>query len=120
MSQQPDVYLDGLYGDLQHIVTASGKGARLRLNLFPYSDAAIACMSADNRTQAALYGGDDYELCFTVPPKCCQAMEQAAQATNAKVTCIGEITRGSEIICIDATGTELPGSTKSYDHFGNQ
>lgn len=110
---------DGLYGDLKHIVTASGKGAQLRVNLFPYSDAAIACMSADNRMQAALYGGDDYELCFTVPPKSCQALEQAALALNTKVTCIGEVIRGSEIICIDASGSELAVSTKSYDHFGN-
>ena len=110
---------DGLYGDLKHIITASGTGAQLRVNLFPYSDAAIACMSAENRQQAALYGGDDYELCFTVPPKYCQAMEQAALALNTRVTRVGEITRGSEIICIDASGSELPVSTKSYDHFGN-
>ena len=110
---------DGLYGDLNHIVTASGTGAQLQVNLFPYSAAARSCMSANNLLQAALYGGDDYELCFTVPPRYCEAMEQTALEVNTKVTPIGEITQGSEIVCIDASGSELPVSAGSYDHFGN-
>ena len=76
-------------------------------------------MSANNLLQAALYGGDDYELCFTVPPRYCEAMEQTALEVNTKVTPIGEITQGSEIVCIDASGSELPVSAGSYDHFGN-
>lgn len=110
---------DGLYGDLNHILTASGAGARLNPGSFPYSDAARCCMSADNRVQAALYGGDDYELCFTASPQHCSALEAAAMKLGAKITCIGEIVQGSGIVCVDAAGTELAISAAAYDHFGN-
>jgi len=110
---------DGLYGDLNHIVTASGVGARLNLESFPYSDAARCCMSADNRVQAALYGGDDYELCFTASPQQCKTLEAAAMKLNTKITCIGEIVHADGVVCVDAAGTELSTSVAAYDHFGN-
>jgi thiamine-monophosphate kinase len=76
-------------------------------------------MSADNRVQAALYGGDDYELCFTASPQHCKTLEAAAMKLNTKITCIGEIVHADGVVCVDAAGTELSTSVAAYDHFGN-
>jgi len=50
---------DGLVADLGHLCKASGVGARIELDSVP---AASGCTKA-----LAATGGDDYELCFTVP-----------------------------------------------------
>ena len=57
---------DGLLADLGHILAASELGAEIMLPAIPY------CQSLKTRQQAsaielALTGGDDYELCFTLP-----------------------------------------------------
>jgi thiamine-monophosphate kinase len=82
---------DGLYGDLNHILNASGVAAQLNLAKLPFSASARSCVDDDNRIQAALYGGDDYELCFTVPADKCAELEQVAGQLDISVTCIGEI-----------------------------
>ena len=63
---------DGLLADLGHILTASNVGAHLNLTNLPLSKAIQELIKAgeitpDQAYQAALSGGDDYELCFTVP-----------------------------------------------------
>ncbi|MCZ6643702.1 MAG: thiamine-phosphate kinase [Gammaproteobacteria bacterium] len=50
---------DGLLQDLLHICVASGVGAQLDSNDVPVAEGADL--------DQALNGGDDYELCFTVP-----------------------------------------------------
>ncbi len=50
---------DGLLQDLSHICVASGVGAQLATVDVPVADGA--------NLDHALNGGDDYELCFTVP-----------------------------------------------------
>jgi len=58
---------DGLLADLAHILDASQVGAELDLSAIPVS--AIMQVHLDRPTgfQCVLSGGDDYELCFTVP-----------------------------------------------------
>jgi thiamine-monophosphate kinase len=113
---------DGLVGDLGHIIDASGVGATLQAELFPYSAAANCCMAAPYRMQAALFGGDDYELCMTVAPQHCIDFEAAAAATSTVVTCIGEIvdceiTNGREIYCFDGDGQRLNFDSVAFQHF---
>jgi len=59
---------DGLAGDLAKLAQASHCGAEIDHALLPLSDALRACVGDDAAGQYALTGGDDYELCFTVPP----------------------------------------------------
>lgn len=59
---------DGLAQDLGHILTRSGVGATLELERLPLSAALRAC-PAEQALAWALGAGDDYELCFTVPPE---------------------------------------------------
>ncbi|PCJ26842.1 MAG: thiamine-phosphate kinase [SAR86 cluster bacterium] len=108
---------DGLLGDLAHIIDASDVGAQLLVHRIPYSEAALCCMSAENRLMAALHGGDDYELCCTVAPQNCEKFEKKATQLGARVTCIGEIVAGSGIRCLDESGTLVNTEAGSYLHF---
>lgn len=58
---------DGLISDLGHILKASGVGARIDLDLFPLSEPLRRHADPEQALRWALSGGEDYELCFTVP-----------------------------------------------------
>jgi len=57
---------DGLSADLNHICVASGVGACLNLKAIPVHP-LLNKYCGDKAVDLALTGGDDYELCFTVP-----------------------------------------------------
>jgi thiamine-monophosphate kinase len=57
---------DGLLADLGHIAEASQCGAVIELGRLPCGGALAACHD-DQRWRLQLTGGDDYELCFTLP-----------------------------------------------------
>lgn len=108
---------DGLAGDLSHILHASGVGARLDTVALPLSMAALRAMSRANGERAALYGGDDYELCVTVAPANCVAAESAAADAGVRFTRIGEIVAGAGLQLIDGSGASREAAGTAYQHF---
>lgn len=94
---------DGLLQDLGHICEASGTGATIETAHLPYSPAAMEHPEA-TRMHAALAGGDDYELLFTV------AKEKREMLTSLSehITQIGMITDTRHITLYDAEGNTLP------------
>ncbi|PKM12488.1 MAG: thiamine-phosphate kinase [Gammaproteobacteria bacterium HGW-Gammaproteobacteria-3] len=60
---------DGLAQDLGHVLQLSGVGACLDWDRLPLSDAVKAYIDATGDWTFPLRAGDDYELCFTVPPE---------------------------------------------------
>lgn len=102
---------DGLRADLGHILAASGVGARLRMADIPLVPGATL--------RHALEGGDDYELCFTLPPGLhSQLIGYAARAESSVPVVVGEVTVGSGLTVIAPDGQEqqLDGPP-GYDHF---
>lgn len=59
---------DGLAADIGHLLTASRVGATLQIEQLPLSQAMRESVSSAEAWHFALTAGDDYELCFTVPP----------------------------------------------------
>jgi len=58
---------DGLMADLQHVLEASGGiGAEIALDTLPLTPEFMAWGDEQKRQQAQLYGGDDYQLLFTL------------------------------------------------------
>ena len=108
---------DGLIGDLGHICNASSVGATLFVDGLPFSSSASCCMSEDKLLLAALYGGDDYELCVTIAKADQAAFIQAAKQSNTAVSCIGEIVAGNRISCENNSGEELQLDNEAYMHF---
>lgn len=108
---------DGLLGDLGQICTASAVGAVIEVSRLPFSAAMLACVNIEQRQQAALSGGDDYELCFTVPESRCHDMEQSLSDLGLPVTRIGVIIAGDSVLCVDDNGEALQVGGAGYSHF---
>lgn len=111
---------DGLVQDLGHIARASGVNAVVERDALPLSSALCALAGDDTARNWALSGGEDYELCFTVPPDCVPALESALATTGVTATRIGRMTtKGSgEVFCVDGRGNPVALERGGYDHFG--
>ncbi len=58
---------DGLLVDLDHLCTAAGLGAELDVASLPLSAGLVARLGEARAREAALCGGDDYELLISLP-----------------------------------------------------
>ena len=105
---------DGLLGDLQHILDASGVGACIDTSLTTPLIAAYADMLGSE----AIFG-DDYELCFTAPPQARDAVLQAGAASATPVTRIGCIEAHAGLRLVDAAGEPVAAHFASFDHFAD-
>jgi len=104
---------DGLAADLGHILKRSGVGAVVYAGELPVSEMARAMPGA---REAALSGGDDYELLFTVPAGKLEDARRAAQSAATPITRIGEIRPGSELIVLAADGTPVELHHRGWQH----
>lgn len=105
---------DGLVTDLAYITEASHIGAEIHLEKIPLSEAYLR--EADQNPEIALTAGDDYELCFTVPPENTHLLDELIMAGHP-ISCIGEITEGQDIKWLDANGNRVAMKTGGYSHF---
>ena len=108
---------DGLAGDLNHILRANDVGAGIDIDALPVSAAASACVSTTCSQLAALYGGDDYELCFCVPPKNVPALTTIADRMGICLSCVGEITDETGMRFHDRNGKPVSIIPSPYAHF---
>lgn len=106
---------DGLLADLGHILTASGVGALVELQHLPLSDA----VQVQRDLELPLGGGDDYELCVTVPRGAFERARAAVEATGCRFTRIGEIQAEPGLRCLDARGSPYLPAVTGYDHFAD-
>lgn len=111
---------DGLLADLGHVLEASGRGARLDIDALPVSAALRRSMGDDVKAlrQVQLTGGDDYELCLTLPP---EALDEARSRLECALTPVGEILAGPGLRLTDARGAEVDPvvfGAGGWDHFG--
>jgi len=109
---------DGLAADLGHILDASGVGASLQLERLPLSRALREHLSIEAARNLALSAGDDYELCFTVPPSREAALQKALTADS--YTHIGIIEKTPGLRCRDAEGRIFTPKQKGYQHFNEK
>ncbi len=99
---------DGLFQDLGHICRASGVGAVVEADLVPLSPQARA--AGPDWREAALVGGDDYELLLAVPPGL--KVPQGVAATR-----IGRFVAGSGVQVVDAAGAPMTFTRQGWSHF---
>ncbi|AIF49271.1 thiamine-phosphate kinase [Dyella japonica] len=108
---------DGLLADLGHICEESGLGAEVDAELLPRSPMLMASFDELAVRDFALAGGDDYELCFTVP----SAMVVDVQTDLARLGCgatrIGRMVEGAGVRVRDAQGQWLETTRHGWDHF---
>ncbi len=107
---------DGLLQDLGHILQASVCGAELALPLLPIAP-ALTCLSPQRQIQAALAGGDLYELCWTAPSTAREKILKIGQDVGVLVTRIGSITAAPGLVVRHADGRVLTDLPVGFDHF---
>ncbi len=108
---------DGLVSDLGHICEMSGVGARLLLDQIPISPYVEGYLQQGGDWSTVIAGGDDYELCFTVPSEKIGLLDQIGPDLDCDLTQIGEIVSVPVISCIMSDGTILDNPGSGYQHF---
>jgi thiamine-monophosphate kinase len=108
---------DGLLADLAHICVASGVGAEIDASLLPRSSALFDLFDEHSSRDFALSGGDDYELCFAVPPQHVAAVQADLARLGCGATKIGRIVEGRGVNVRDAQGQPLQPEHRGWDHF---
>lgn len=111
---------DGLLADLGHICQRSEVGAELELSALPSLGWLGEQVTAEQRQQWALTGGDDYELCFTVSDTELAAVRKLAQQSDTSITVVGRIVEGSGVTLFDPVGVDVSAhylKKSGYQHF---
>ncbi|CAH6659839.1 thiamine-phosphate kinase [Pseudocitrobacter vendiensis] len=109
---------DGLVSDLGHILKASECGARIDLDALPYSEAMQRHVDGEQVMRWALSGGEDYELCFTVPELNRGALDVALSHLGVPFTCIGQMSADVDGMHFQRGGDVVTFDYKGFDHFG--
>ena len=107
---------DGLYADTLKLLQASGAGGRIEVDALPLSAALRAEFDAERARQFALAGGDDYELCFTLPAEEEYRLSEIALQQNVRLTRVGIVTEGVGLDCTD-NGAPFAYRDAGYRHF---
>ena len=109
---------DGLADGVRQIAESSGTGAAIDAAVLPIDPAASAWFASRglDPVNAAVSGGDDYELLFAVPPRFRGRLRAVASgARGVPLTRIGELTAEPEVRLLKAgTITEMP---LGFTHF---
>lgn len=110
---------DGLAGDLEHILQASQVDGLVDEEALPLSEVFRRLTDGQPALrQLALFGGEDYELLFTVAPDMAAEVTALCAAGNLPVTTIGVISKGSGVLSLrDRTAAVRPILVRGYDHF---
>lgn len=115
---------DGLSSDVGHICERSDVGVRLWVERLPIPESVrhVADQTGEPAWDLALSGGEDFELCFTVPPDAVDEVVDAVKAeTGTRVTVVGEIWpagEGRRLVLED--GREVPLEARGWQHFSRE
>ncbi|HED18301.1 MAG TPA: thiamine-phosphate kinase, partial [Gammaproteobacteria bacterium] len=107
---------DGLLADLGHVLDASQCGATLWIDQLPCSPAFQSIAGHDALTYQ-LYGGDDYELCFSVDADQVERLTRHAQQQQLPVTAIGVVESQTGIQCVHDDDRLYTPQGTGFDHF---
>jgi thiamine-monophosphate kinase len=107
---------DGLAADVGKLAAASGCAALIEVERLPLSAALLAYAGQRDARQLALSGGDDYELCFAVPPSRAAGIAARLADVKCSITRIGQLEPGSGVMLIEDGQRSTQGFT-GYDHF---
>ncbi len=97
---------DGLIRSVRELCKASKVGANIWTQYVPIANGA--------NLDQALYGGEEYELVFTVPKN---SIARTQKLLGEKVTIVGEITPWSKAIALSDINGRITKPKGGYEHF---
>ena len=108
---------DGLASDIRRICEESNVGANIFIKNIPISrELKSEIRNPKSEINLALYGGEDYELLFTVKPENVRKLKSLWKNMKTPITMIGEITkRGINLVNTDDKA--IPLTKEGYNHF---
>lgn len=107
---------DGLMQDLGHILKASACGAELDYTALPLHP-ALRGLDALVIQEAALAGGDVYQLCFTAPQEQRAHVQSLADQAKCSVARIGSIVARPGLRVLGPDGVFIKQLAAGFDHF---
>ncbi|HTY93979.1 MAG TPA: thiamine-phosphate kinase [Steroidobacteraceae bacterium] len=107
---------DGLLGDCGRLAEASGCGVVLDYEALAVSEALRAAVGEERARELALTGGEDYELCFSVPEADLAAFAAQCPAAQFGWRRIGVLT-AQPGASIRRGGSVMQFSHRGFDHF---
>lgn len=116
---------DGLVADLGHICQASHVAATISTQQLPIAE-DVRGLAPKDCIDWALFGGDDYQLCFTVSANKLAAVEHLINSGELHASKIGIIdmvneaanTPGNPVTVLDSNNNPIEINKQGYDHFG--
>lgn len=106
---------DGIAGDAGHLAAAGDVKVVLERERIPVADGVEAALGPAGAMEAALRGGEDYELCFAAPPGAV-AVETMEREAGVALTRVGRVEAGSGVWLEAADGSSAPLLGGAYDH----
>ena len=105
---------DGLASEIAHICEESGTGAVIEYDSIPLSPETVAAAAAVGMDPRgfALYGGEDFELLFTIADEAIGNLRKEF----SDFTVVGEIVAADQGVSIMEDGARRP-IGRGYDHF---
>ncbi len=105
---------DGLASEVHELAKAGGVGIRIYADRIPQSPQLLEASALLKRRALdyALYGGEDFELVFTIPTDKFERI-----AFKGGLTVVGEVTAGEDGVTLVARGAATPLEPRGYNHF---
>lgn len=109
---------DGLAGDAAHMAAASEVKIVLQAGAIPVAQAAVDLFGPSEALQAALHGGEDYELLFVSDPG---RVDPAyfMKRFNLELTHVGRVELGDGVWLEQPSGSVERLERGGFDHFGD-
>lgn len=108
---------DGLIADLEHLTNNSHVGAKIDFEKIPRSKEFDFNLTDEALiVPLVLSGGDDYELCFTIPSSMQSKFEKVIKDKGLSVSYIGEIKEQLGLRCFK-DNKEINIENSGYQHF---
>jgi thiamine-monophosphate kinase len=111
---------DGLSRDLARLCASSGVGAEVSAPAVPVLPATLraARLLGRDPLEAALHGGEEYEVLFTARPRDAGRVAALGSRLGLPVAAIGRVTaRRAGVTLIDAAGARRPLTPRTWEHF---
>jgi thiamine-monophosphate kinase len=107
---------DGLAVSLHDLQKSSGNGFRLTNVPLTREAEKFAELHRINHAALALYGGEEYELVFTVRPDAVDETRKALRGAGADLIQLGVVTKDRKIVYVEDS-VEKPVGKGGWEHF---